>query len=120
MTGQARHVGEVDEVAREIIGLVLDVDPDVVKVDLAIEIPESVRLAWEESKTLAARAREEESRAAVLAREVVRALRSDGLTQKDAGRRPRLRREGSVGSCRERAHELSGPGLRSSGTDIVR
>lgn len=86
VSGQARDVDEIEEVAREVAGLVLDINPDYVNVNVTIELPENVRITWEESKQLFARAREEEGRAAALARQAVEGLRKDGLTQKEAGR----------------------------------
>lgn len=83
--GQARRVTDLEDVAREVIGLWLGVDARTIDVKLSIEIPEGAREAWEASRERAALAREEEREAAVLARRAVQALRADGLTLKDAG-----------------------------------
>jgi len=83
--GQARNAAEVEEVAREVIGLWLDVEPDTFDVAVTIEIPENAREAWEESKKREAVARTEIEAAATLAREAVATLRADGLTYRDAG-----------------------------------
>ncbi|WP_448812154.1 DUF2188 domain-containing protein [Agromyces bauzanensis] len=83
--GQARSAAEVEEVAREVIGLWLDVEPDTFDVAVSIEIPGDAREAWEESKRREAIAREETAAAAALARQAVASLRADGLTFKDAG-----------------------------------
>ncbi|GAA1772163.1 antitoxin HicB [Agromyces humatus] len=83
--GQARNAAEVEEVAREVIGLWLDLEPDTFDVAVSIEIPGEAREAWEEAKQRAAVAREENAAAAALARRAVASLRADGLTFKDAG-----------------------------------
>ncbi|WP_448006333.1 antitoxin HicB [Agromyces bauzanensis] len=83
--GQARSAAEIDDVAREIIGLWLDVAPDTFDVTVSIEIPGEAREAWEESRAREAVARAENAMAAALARRAVRSLRADGLTFKDAG-----------------------------------
>ncbi|MBH0022606.1 antitoxin HicB [Salinibacterium sp. SWN248] len=83
--GQARNASEVEEVAREIIGLWLDVEPNTFDVQLDVEIPGEAREAWERAKSLEATARKESAQAAIFARRAVASLRADGLTYKDAG-----------------------------------
>jgi len=83
--GQARNTAEVEDVAREVIGLFLDVEPDTFDVNVSIEIPENARAAWEESKKREAAARTESEAAAALARRAIATLREDGLTFRDAG-----------------------------------
>lgn len=84
--GQARNLDEVEEVAREIIGLWFDVEPDSFDVNLSIEIPGEARDAWREAQAREELGRNEVARAAILARKAVQSLRADGLTFKDAGR----------------------------------
>jgi len=83
--GQARNAAEIEEVAREIIGLWLDVAPNTFDVDLDVEIPGDARDAWLRAKALEAAARRESAEAAAFARRAVASLRADGLTYKDAG-----------------------------------
>lgn len=83
--GQARNTAEIEDVAREVIGLFLDVEPDTFDVNVSIEIPENARAAWEESKKREAAARTESEAAAALARRAIATLREDGLTFRDAG-----------------------------------
>ncbi|MFD4421045.1 DUF2188 domain-containing protein [Agromyces sp. NPDC058484] len=83
--GQARSAAEIEDVAREVIGLWLDVEPNVFDVNVSIEIPGEARAAWEESKARDAVARQENAAAAALARRAVQSLRADGLTFRDAG-----------------------------------
>ena len=61
--GQARSAAEVEDVAREVIGLWLDVEPDTFDVAVSIEIPGAAREAWEESKQREAIARGENAAA---------------------------------------------------------
>lgn len=82
--GQARALREVDEVAREVIGLQLDIDPDPIELDVSIEIPEPARTTWEAARANSAEAREHEREASRLAREAVAVLRSQGFTVRDA------------------------------------
>lgn len=84
--GQARNLDEVEEVAREIIGLWFDVEPDSFDVNLSIEIPGEARDVWREAQAREELGRNEVARAAILARKAVQSLRADGLTFKDAGR----------------------------------
>ena len=83
--GQARNAAEIQEVAREIIGLWLDVEPNSFDIDLDVEIPGAARDAWLRAKALEAAARKESAEAAVFARRAVASLRADGLTYKDTG-----------------------------------
>jgi len=85
VAGQARNAAEIDEVAREIIGLWLDIDPTAFDVELDVKIPGDARAAWERSKALEAAARKESAEAASFARRAVASLRAEGLTYKDAG-----------------------------------
>lgn len=107
--GQARNLEEVEDVAREVIGLWFDTDPDSFDVDVTIEIPESARAAWEEAVTLEDRARKDEVAAAALRRSAVQALRAEGLIMKDAGR--------VLGLSPQRIHQLAQRGGRSRAAD---
>ncbi|WP_341953492.1 antitoxin HicB [Salinibacterium sp. TMP30] len=83
--GQARSASEIEEVAREVIGLWLDVEPHSFDVALDVEIPGEARVSWERAKALEAAARKESAEAAAYARRAVASLRAEGLTYKDAG-----------------------------------
>jgi predicted RNase H-like HicB family nuclease len=83
--GQARSASEVEDVAREVIGLWLNTEPDTFDVEVSIEIPGDAGSAWEEAKRREAVAREENAAAASLARRAVASLRAQGLTYRDAG-----------------------------------
>ncbi len=109
--GQARSAAEVEEVAREIIGLWLDVEPDTFNVAVSIEIPGDAREAWEESRKHEAAARSEKAAAAALARRAVASLRADGLTFKDAGR--------VLGLSAQRVQQLAASGGGDNGVHRV-
>jgi DNA-directed RNA polymerase specialized sigma24 family protein len=102
--GQARNLAEVEEVAREVIGLWFDTDPNNFDVSMTIEIPESARTAWNEAVLLEDQARRDEATAAALRRTAVQALRAEGLTMKDAGR--------VLGLSPQRVHQLAHPAHR--------
>ena len=97
--GQARSACEAEAVAREVIGLVLDVDPATVNVTVTIEVPETVKATWQEARARETVAREQETIAASLARKAVRELRTQGFTLKDAG--------AALGLSPQRIHQLA-------------
>lgn len=99
-SGQARSVGRVEEAARDVIAVWLDVDPESFDIDLTFEIPAGAREVWEEAKARHAAARGEETAAAALARTAVRRLVSDGLSYREAGL--------VLGVSRQRAYQLAG------------
>lgn len=102
--GQARDLGEVEDVAREVIGLWFDIDPNSFDVNMTIEIPDSAREAWNQAVSLENQARRDEAAAAALRRAAVQALRAEGLTMKDAGR--------VLGLSPQRVHQLAHPAGR--------
>ncbi len=96
--GQARSLKESGVVAREVIGLWLDVDPDTIDVRVTIEIPEPARTTWESARRNAEEARRHEREASRLARQTVAALRGQGFTVRDAG--------AMLGLSPQRIHQL--------------
>ena len=102
VTGQARTLAEADAVAREIIGLVVDVAPDTIDVAVVTELPRAARRAWDASRAKEAKARAEGEAAAQLARQAVRTLRADGYTFRDAGL--------ALGLSPQRVHQLANAG----------
>jgi hypothetical protein len=102
--GQARDLGEVEDVAHEVIGLWFDIDPNSFDVNMTIEIPDSAREAWNQAVSLEDQARRDEAAAAALRRAAVQALRAEGLTMKDAGR--------VLGLSPQRVHQLAHPAAR--------
>jgi len=84
VTGQARSVSEVETVAREIIGLVLDVEPNTVDVIVTVQLPDEIEYVWKQAKATEAVAQANSQAAAILARQAVSALRADGYTCREA------------------------------------
>lgn len=86
MSGQARRLAEVEFEATDIIATWLKVDFESVAVALEVEVPSDADDAWREAKRREAIARSENAAAALLAREAVKRLRDEGMSQADAGR----------------------------------
>ena len=86
MSGQARRLTEVEFEATDIIATWLKIEPETITVTLDVEVPSEVSAAWGEAKRREAIARDENAAAALLAREAVRRLRDEGMSQADAGR----------------------------------
>lgn len=82
---QARRVGEIHEMAVDLIHALTEADPAGIAIDLHVELPDDVADAWTEAKALQERAEADQARAAELRRRAVRALRDRGLTQTETG-----------------------------------
>jgi len=84
--GQARRVVDLDQIAREVAALWLDLDEDDVEVKVTLTPPGNVAALWAASNQ-----REEEGRlaareAAKLKREAVQALAEQGINQREMAR----------------------------------
>lgn len=86
MSGQARRLADVENEAIDIIATWLQIDPETVAVALDVDVPVEVSETWREAKRLEVIARDENAAAARLAREAVKRLRDQGMSQADAGR----------------------------------
>ena len=84
--GQARTVSDIDDVAREVAALWLDVDPSAIEVDVDLQVPEEVKTLWSTANAKELDAREAVKDAARLRRDAVRALTGQGITQTDAAK----------------------------------
>lgn len=84
--GQARHLREVEEVAREVIGLYLDVDPGSFDIDVKAHLPQQAQALWDEAENSEAAARAALSQAAKTRRETISTLRGQGISQADIAR----------------------------------
>lgn len=95
---QARHLREVDDMARDLIALMTDTDPADVNLTVHIETPEIVRehlkraTELREAEANAKRAAADEMRAAA------RELREEGMPLRDVGE--------VLGVSYQRAHQL--------------
>lgn len=95
---QARHLREVDEMARDLIGIMQDLQPEVIDLEVSVRIPDDAKVLLEASKIqreMAARATAEAARAT---RAAARLLAKSGLTVRDAG--------AVLGVSYQRAHQL--------------
>jgi hypothetical protein len=95
---QARHLGEVEFMARDMIALMLEIEPDSFELVVDLVLPTDVR----ENVEAAERLREESARAnraaADAARAAARGLADAGLPLRDIGI--------ALGVSRQRAHQL--------------
>lgn len=83
---QARNLREIDAMAEGLVQALLDLDEGDAVVNVVVELPETVAMAWNEARQLQADAEAASARAAVLRREAVRALLSEAhVTQSEAG-----------------------------------
>ncbi|NII41474.1 DNA-directed RNA polymerase specialized sigma24 family protein [Curtobacterium flaccumfaciens] len=98
VTGQARSLSEVQDVAQEIAGLVLDVDPTEVRVEINVGLPEELEAKWRAARERASRAAAEQLAAAAESRAVVHALRDQKWTYKEAA--------AALGLSEQRVHRI--------------
>lgn len=97
-TTQARHLREVDAMARDLISLMHDADPDSVDLRVHIELPEEVRRHLERAAELREQAARAQHEAAEEARAAARQLAAAGLPLRDVGQ--------ALGVSYQRAHQL--------------
>lgn len=83
--GQARTIGGLDQAAREVAALWLDVDEDTVEVHVTAEVPDDAAQLWARAIDTEAAARDAVKDAARLRREAVAAMKKAGLTQAESG-----------------------------------
>jgi hypothetical protein len=95
---QARRLDQAEDVARDLIALMADVDPDSFDVDITVQIPEEVRADLDRAEELRQEAARSQHEAAVLARSAARRLHDDGLPLRDIGKLLRV--------SHQRAHQL--------------
>lgn len=82
---QARSLREVEAMAKDLVAVMLDVDPESVRVDLEIRLPASVQEHLEAAKRLRDVAAEANSAAARESRAAARSLADQGMTMRDIG-----------------------------------
>ncbi len=95
---QARNLGEVEPMARDLIAVMKEIDPQSFNLDVSVELPEEVTAHLERSQAL----RQESDRTKHLAAQEVRVaakeLRERGLTVRDIG--------AALDVSYQRAHQL--------------
>lgn len=95
---QARHLREVDTMARDRIAVMTDVDPDMIELDVSIPLPESVQAHLDAAAQLREQSAETQAHAAAELRAAARELADDGVPLRDIGR--------LLGVSHQRAHQL--------------
>jgi len=95
---QARNLGEVESMARDLIAVMEEIDPQSFTLEVSVELPAEVTVHLERSQTL----RQESDRTKHLAAQEVRVaakeLRGRGLTVRDIG--------AALDVSYQRAHQL--------------
>ena len=95
---QARNLGEVEPMARDLIAVMKEIDPQSFALDVSVELPDEVTVHLERSQAL----RQESDRTKHLAAQEVRVaakeLRERGLTVRDIG--------AALDVSYQRAHQL--------------
>jgi len=95
---QARNLGEVEPMARDLIAVMKEVDPQSFNLDVSVELPDEVTVHLKRSRAL----RQESDRTKHLAAQEVRVaakeLRERGLTVRDIG--------AALDVSYQRAHQL--------------
>lgn len=82
---QARRLGQVEDVARELIALMTDDPPESFALHVDLKLPEAVRRDLDRSAALREMAAQIQSEAAQLARRAAARLRNQGLPLRDVG-----------------------------------
>ena len=95
---QARHLREVDEVARDLIAVMLDEPADSFDVDVHITLPGSVTDHLRRAEQLRTEAAKTQAAAAAELRAAARELAGQGMPLRDVGK--------ALGVSYQRAHQL--------------
>jgi hypothetical protein len=95
---QARHVRDIEPMARDLIAVMEDVPADSFLVDVDIALPDEVRKDLDLSADLRQQAATSQHAAAELTRHAARRLHDDGLTLRDIGK--------LLDVSHQRAHQL--------------
>ena len=95
---QARHLREVDTMARDLIALTTDSDPATFDLDVHVEVPAATRRHLQQAERLRDQARDSQSKAADELRAAAQELARSGLPLRDIGQ--------LLGVSYQRAHQL--------------
>lgn len=82
---QARNLREVEPMARDLVAVMLDVDPDTIAIDLELQLPDDAQEHLANARRLRESAAEANSAAAKESRAAARALADQGLPLRDIG-----------------------------------
>jgi transcriptional regulator with XRE-family HTH domain len=105
---QARHVREIEPMARDLIVVMEDVPADSFRLEVNITLPDEVRKDLELSAELRRQAAVSQHAAAELTRNAARQLHQDGLTLRDIGK--------LLDVSHQRAHQLVEGGAEDNPT----
>jgi hypothetical protein len=95
---QARHVREVEEMARDLVAVMLEIDPDSFELEVAYQLPASVERHLAEAARLRRESDAAKSAAAVESRAAARELIESGMPLRDAAQ--------LLGVSYQRVHQL--------------
>ena len=95
---QARHLREVDTMARDLIALTTDSEPATFDLDVHVEVPAATRRHLQRAERLRDQARDSQSKAAAELRAAAQELAISGLPLRDIGQ--------LLGVSYQRAHQL--------------
>jgi len=82
---QARRIDQIEHMARDLIAIWLEVDPDSFDVDITVHVPDAWRAEAEGVRQARAEAKRMEAQATERARAAARRLRAQGLPVRDVG-----------------------------------
>jgi hypothetical protein len=95
---QARHLREVEVMARDLIALVTDQEPSNAELDVHVAMPAATRRHLQRAERLRSQARDSQSKAAEELRAAARELSRSGMPLRDIGQ--------LLGVSYQRAHQL--------------
>lgn len=95
---QARRLDQAEDVARDLIALLTDAEPNSFDLDVRVQLPDDVRADLDRAEELRKDAARSQHEAALLARSAARRLHEDGLPLRDIGRLLQV--------SHQRAHQL--------------
>jgi hypothetical protein len=98
---QARHLREVDAIARDLIAVVTGKSPKSISVEYQIKLPGTVKTHLRAARKLRARAAEAQAKATAEAQAAARELHRRGVPLRDIG--------AALGVSHQRAHQLVKP-----------
>lgn len=92
------HLREVEEVARDLVAVMLDVDADSFDLEVSVQLPEEVAEHLARADALRKEAASAQAAAAAEVRAAARALADQGMPLRDVGK--------ALGISYQRAHQL--------------
>jgi hypothetical protein len=98
---QARNINEVDDMARDLIAIIVGVKPDSFELDVRIQLPDSVRAHLSEVERARDAEADARSRAATELRAAAAELKNAGLSVRELG--------AVLGISYQRASQLTSP-----------